>query len=166
MRMPLIDCWSKTENADDECDRHALDIRFTDAETICVSDAAYRRSFYSSSPSSLHDLGGEKFVLPTPFLTSSTAALLQGGADGTAAVHLAQQLNFTQFTEFDKLLETMDTWIFEPLDVPVPTSENPLYDCLKPHGLTSEPSAISFQHGLLCSAALCPVVLFQLQKLL
>ena len=45
---------------------HAIDIRFTDKATICVSDAAYHHLYYSSRTTSV-----DTFIAPQPYLVQA-----------------------------------------------------------------------------------------------
>ncbi|ORY98525.1 mediator complex subunit MED14-domain-containing protein [Syncephalastrum racemosum] len=133
----------------------ALDISFTNPETICVSDAAYHHTLYPSF--ALSDIP-DNALFPMPYV--SPAAYQHDAADGAKRpIKVAQQLKYTPFTEFAKLVEDLDDWIFEQdAELPgiqVPREEN-----------EREPTAIGFKHGFLCSASLCPAVLSRLSELL
>jgi hypothetical protein len=139
---------------------HAIDIRFADKSTICVSDAAYHHLFYSSQT-----IQNDPFVVPQPFIVQQPQQQsLNETKSSLKPIKVAQQFNFSPFDQFSGLLDTLDTWIFSSL----PQEED------DDHWYTSgeawadqitEPSAVSFQHGLLCSASLCQGILYKLQAL-
>ncbi|RCH87883.1 mediator complex subunit, partial [Rhizopus stolonifer] len=80
---------------------YAIDIRFTDKSTLCLSDAAYASPFSSSTSS----------PPPAPYLLPS----LQQKSD---AISVAQQCKFIPFDQFSQLLDTLDKETFEPSVVP------------------------------------------------
>lgn len=77
-------------------------------------------------------------------------------------ITVAQQFKFIPFEQFSVLLNTLDTWIFT-------SSENKpdrWYASGEPWSNKKiEPSAVSLQHGLLCSASLCQGILHKLQAM-
>jgi hypothetical protein len=77
-------------------------------------------------------------------------------------IKVAQQFNFVPFAQFSGLLETIDSWIFPDKDINDDNNQ-PWYVAGEPWADDSEPNAISFQHGLLCSASLCRGILYKLQ---
>lgn len=115
--------------------RHAIDIKFTDTESICVSDAAYHHLFYSTRTDTF--TSPQPYIIPTPVQPGSMKPIT-----------VAQQFKFTPFEQFASLLSTLESWIFDSTD----TKKN-------------EASAVSLQHGLLCSASLCQHILQKLQAM-
>lgn len=84
---------------------------------------------------------------------------------GLKPIKVAQQFKFIPFDQFNSLLNNLDTWIFGT-DVEMKTNDGKWYTSGKPWSENnSEPSAISLQHGLLCSASLCQEVLHKLQTM-
>lgn len=151
-------------------DRHAIDIRFTDKESICFSDAAFHHLFYSSRTKN----GADTFSAPQPYLVQTSAnnntTASQGGGEegGLKPIKVAQQFKFIPFDQFNSLLNNLDTWIFgADVDMKTSNDDEKWYTSGKPwsEGNSSEPSAISLQHGLLCSASLCQEVLHKLQTM-
>lgn len=76
---------------------------------------------------------------------------------------VAHQFKFMPFDHFSNLLDTLESWIFsqeqqKDLDrwyaSGEPWSEK-----------KTEPSAVSVQHGVLCSASLCQNILHKLQAM-
>ena len=139
---------------------HAIDIRFTDKATICVSDAAYHHLFYSSRTATV-----DTFIAPQPYLVQQQQQQQQQQhqtSEGMKPIKVAQQFKFTPFDQFAGLLESMETWIFssESKDV------DRWYVSGEPWDQKVEPSAVSLQHGLLCSASLCQGILYKLQEVL
>lgn len=138
--------------------RHAIDIRFTDTESICVSDAAYHHLFYSSRTKS----GNDTFNAPQPYLiqTMSQPSQVEGGLN---PIKVAQQFKFIPFEQFSTLLDTLDSWIFSDESYDDDAENNRWYASGKSWSSQEvEPSAVSFQHGLLCSASLCQGILHKL----
>jgi hypothetical protein len=135
---------------------HAIDIRFADKSTICVSDAAYHHLFYSS-----HTAKNDPFIVPQPYIVQQPVH--GNGKSLLKPIKVAQQFNFTPFDKFSGLLDTLDTWIFSSLPEEEQgrwyTSGEVWADQI------TEPSAVSFQHGLLCSASLCQGILYKLQAM-
>ncbi|GAN01025.1 mediator of RNA polymerase II transcription subunit 14-like [Mucor ambiguus] len=139
---------------------HAIDIRFTDKATICVSDAAYHHLYYSSRTASV-----DTFVAPQPYLVQAplpSQQATEASSEGIKPIKVAQQFRFTPIDQFADLLKSMETWIFsfEPKDVDRWYVSGELWD------QKTEPSAVSLQHGLLCSASLCQGILNKLQEVL
>lgn len=139
---------------------HAIDIRFTDKATICVSDAAYHHLYYSSRTTSV-----DTFIAPQPYLVQAppaqqVAAETPGG--GMKPIKVAQQFKFAPIDQFADLLKSIETWIFsfESTDADRWYVSGELWD------QKTEPSAVSLQHGLLCSASLCRGILNKLQEVL
>ncbi|KAL7319662.1 mediator complex subunit, variant 5 [Mucor circinelloides] len=140
---------------------HAIDIRFTDKATICVSDAAYHHLYYSSRTTSV-----DTFIAPQPYLVQAppppAAAAAGTSSESMKPIKVAQQFNFAPIDQFAELLKSMETWIFsfEAKDVDRWYVSGELWD------QKTEPSAVSLQHGLLCSASLCQGILNKLQEVL
>ncbi|KAI8639330.1 hypothetical protein BD408DRAFT_421600 [Parasitella parasitica] len=133
---------------------HAIDIRFTDRATICVSDAAYHHLFYSSRATS-----ADTFITPQPYLVQLPQQQpVEPSSEDMKPIKVAQQFKFTPFEQFADLLESLETWIF--------SSEAGHVDRWGVSDQKTEPSAVSFQHGLLCSASLCQGILYKLQQAL
>lgn len=126
---------------------NAIDIRFTDKGTICISDAAYHHLFYSSRSTSKSN---DSFTAPQPFVIQSTQNVVTDNSFSLKPIKVAQQFKFVPFEKFSGLLDTLDNWIFN-MNEEVETTEE-----------TAESSAIPFQHGLLCSASLCQGILYKL----
>ncbi|KAI8985389.1 hypothetical protein BDB01DRAFT_83573 [Pilobolus umbonatus] len=127
---------------------HAIDIRFTDPSTLCVSDAAYHHIFYSSHAKSKPDT----FVAPRPYIVSPSPSPHENTT--MKPIRVAQQFKFAPFLQFTGLLATLENWIF------------PEEGDLDEYSIESnEPTAVPFQHGLLCSASLCQGLLDKLQAL-
>lgn len=122
---------------------NAIDIRFTDKGTICVSDAAYHHLFYSSR-STIKST--DSFVTPQPFVVQQST-LADNTSSSLKPIKVAQQFKFTPFDQFSGLLDTLDNWIFTANEE------------------SDDTSAISFQHGLLCSASLCQGILYKLHTM-
>lgn len=141
---------------------HAIDIRFADKSTICVSDAAYHHLFYSSTATK-----NDPFVVPQPFVIQQHQQQQHDtNPHALKPIKVAQQFNFRPFDQFSGLLDTLDTWIFSSL----PQEEEQEQDRWYTSGemwadQITEPSAVSFQHGLLCSASLCQGILNKLQAM-
>ncbi|KAI8087237.1 mediator complex subunit MED14-domain-containing protein [Thamnidium elegans] len=141
---------------------HAIDIRFTDTESICVSDAAYHHLFYSSRTK----LGHDTLIAPQPYLVQTVTPSPSYVDGGLNPIKVAQQFKFIPFEQFSILLDTLDSWIFSSQDDDSTNTlieNNRWYASGKPWSTESEePRAVSFQHGLLCSASLCQGILHKL----
>ena len=154
--------------------RHALDIWFTNPNTICVSDAAFQHKLSSISSLSLRNENSNKSTpsQSSPAITNNntnTPAQQQKSAgditDNVKPVKLSQDFQFIPFTEFDGLLQNVETWIFE--DENDDSKEKEEISCfpLLPSMDESEPTAVPFKHGVICSASLCRPLISQLGSL-
>ncbi|KAI7848180.1 hypothetical protein BDC45DRAFT_524230 [Circinella umbellata] len=158
--------------------KHALDIWFTNHNTMCVSDAAFlhKLSSISSSSSSLRSENNNKSTpsQSSPAITNNnnntnTSGEQQKSGDDTTdivkPVKLSQDFQFTPFTEFDSLLGNVETWIFEDDNDDDKEREEiscfPLLSSMD----ESEPTAVPFKHGVICSASLCRTLISQLGSL-
>ncbi|KAI7862368.1 hypothetical protein BDF14DRAFT_108002 [Spinellus fusiger] len=128
---------------------HALDIRFIDALTLCVSDAAFHSSVGRNEPT-------VRWSAPQPYISPLAPT------SANQAIKVSQQLTFAPSVQFDELLQTLDEWIF--LD-DIRSVENSWYASNSSWEEKTEPHAVPFQHGFLCSTSLCPTVLHRLQTL-
>ncbi|GAA5800395.1 hypothetical protein HPULCUR_005825 [Helicostylum pulchrum] len=141
---------------------HAIDIRFTDTESICVSDAAYHHLFYSSRTK----LGHDTFIAPQPYQVQTGTPSPSYVDGGLNPIKVSQQFKFIPFEQFSTLLDTLDSWIFSSQDddsTDTLIENNRWYASGKPWSTESdEPRAVSVQHGLLCSASLCQGILQKL----
>ncbi|CAO3599157.1 unnamed protein product [Absidia cylindrospora] len=163
---------------------HGIDIRFQDPSMICISDAAFHHTVYrtlqkTSSTKSIHP--------PSPYIPPSASSADQGltekntniSSSGITPIKVAQQMICKPFMAFDKVLEDVDQWIFMAPNQQ--ESSSAMEDIITDHNDdeqqqqpwylsgkycwvdASEPTVVSFDHGLLCSASLCRNVLFKLQ---
>lgn len=143
------------------CDRHALDIRFIDPKTICVSDAAFHHIFYYSSSTRKQI---DENIPPQPYsaqpLTTNKTST-EHDKQQLKPIKVAQQFKFSHFKEFDELLNSLESWIFNDAQ----EQPGPWYVSGRMWADESEPSAVSFKHGFLCSASLCRAVLLRLKTL-
>jgi hypothetical protein len=101
-------------------------------------------------------------------------------------IKVAQQFKFIPFEQFTTLLDTLDTWIFssstkieDDHDMSIKQEDDNADDSTNrqrknrwyasgeswTNNKEIEPSAVSFQHGLLCSASLCQGILHKLQTM-
>lgn len=92
------------------------------------------------------------YVSPTAYKHDTT--------DGAQKpITVVQQLKYKPFEKFSKLVDDLDSWIFEQ-SVELPGVQAPEEEEER------EPTAIGFKHGFICSASLCPGVLSRLSELL
>lgn len=75
-------------------------------------------------------------------------------------IKVAQSFNFEPFTRFDELLASVDDWLFVDNNDD-DSKQHPWYSFMD----EEEPTAVPFNHGLLCSASLCRGVIGQLGTL-
>lgn len=129
--------------------------------------------FYTSRTKS----GLELFNAPQPYLaqqqnTPTPSSQQQG--ESLKPIKVAQQFKFIPFEQFTKLLDDLDTWIFSSStnDVSIKQEaetekQDRWYASGEPwtNNKDMEPSAVSLQHGLLCSASLCQGILHKLQAM-
>ncbi|KAI7907734.1 uncharacterized protein BX663DRAFT_9648 [Cokeromyces recurvatus] len=137
--------------------KYAIDIRFTDKTTICVSDAAYHHLFYSTCTKTT-DNTADTFIAPQPYLVQQQTINTE---NNLKPIKVAQQFKFMPFDQFSGLLDSLDTWLFSMEES---TKQMEATDELFLNQKT-EPSALSLQHGLLCSASLCQGILYKLQAM-
>ncbi len=95
--------------------------------------------------------------------TTSTPVQETGGLK---PIKVAQQFKFIPFEQFTNLLDNLDTWIFPSTEDEMKSEDTKWYALGEPWtDNKTEPSAVSFQHGLLCSASLCQGILHKLQTM-
>ncbi|KAI9317591.1 mediator complex subunit MED14-domain-containing protein [Dichotomocladium elegans] len=139
---------------------HALDVQFTDPHTLCVLDAAFRYTMYSSLTYQENAAG----VAPLPYVAPPPPPQASGASnadENVKPVKLAQSFNFQPFKRFDALIASLENWIFDPpKDTP---AEMDAATAIA--NSDEEPTAVPFKHGLLCSASLCHSVITQLGSL-
>ncbi|KAI8329293.1 mediator complex subunit MED14-domain-containing protein [Chlamydoabsidia padenii] len=146
---------------------HGIDVRFHGPSTLCISDAAFHHAIYRTLQ---HTSSTIKPILPpAPYIPPSTTDQQQekGSMESNnsiAPISVTQQVVCKPFAKFDKVLEDLEQWIFMN-SIDDDGNDQPWYlsgQYCWPD--TSEPSAIPFEHGLLCSASLCRNVILKLQQ--